>query len=156
MSPHQPNSQQSRDALAVEQGLGDNRWLRRLPGFARTSAGLEWRIWTLLPRLTWWGSLLLGLPCAFLGVSLYPDVLGQGLQHSLWPELTALQGQAARQAMQWLFAGIGLLIFYWTAVLTVAIGCLIVMAMKGPAYVADGLSLPAAPPDAPKDDYMRR
>ena len=33
---------------------------------------------------------------------------------------------------------IGLAIFIWTAVLTVAIGCVIVWLMKGPAYVADG------------------
>jgi hypothetical protein len=106
----------------------------------------------MLPRITWWGSVLLGAPCALLGVLLYPDLFGAGVQNLLWPSLVALEGQAARDAMQWLFAGIGLMIVHWTAVLTVGIGCLIVMAMKGPAYVADGLSLPAAPPGAPRDD----
>jgi hypothetical protein len=43
-----------------------------------------------------------------------------------------------------------------TAVATVAIGCIVVMIMKGPAYVADGYSLdaadqPAAPPGPEAD-----
>lgn len=143
---------QRRDTLDAEQGQGHSRWLRRLPGFVRTAAGLEWRVWRLLPRITWFGSALLGAPCAWLGVLLYPDVLGADVQLLMWPHVAALEGQAARDAMQWLFAGIGLLILHWTAVLTVGIGCLIVMAMKGPAYVADGLPLPVAPPGAPQDD----
>ena len=36
------------------------------------------------------------------------------------------------------FLMIGLVIFIWTLVLTLVIGCVIVWLMKGPAYVADG------------------
>ena len=36
---------------------------------------------------------------------------------------------------------IGLVIFIWTAALTVTIGCIIVWLMKGPAYVADGFEV---------------
>lgn len=36
------------------------------------------------------------------------------------------------------FVMIGLVTFIWTAALTVAIACVIVWLMKGPAYVADG------------------
>ena len=32
---------------------------------------------------------------------------------------------------------IGLVVLHWTLVLTLAIGCAIVIVMKGPAYVAD-------------------
>jgi uncharacterized membrane protein len=39
------------------------------------------------------------------------------------------------------FVMIGLVIFIWTAVLTVSIGCVIVWLMKGPAYVADGYNV---------------
>jgi len=39
------------------------------------------------------------------------------------------------------FAMIGLVIFIWTLVLTVTIGCVIVWLMKGPAYVADGFEV---------------
>jgi hypothetical protein len=34
-----------------------------------------------------------------------------------------------------------LVIFLWTLVLTVTIGCVVVWLMKGPAYVADGLEV---------------
>ena len=37
---------------------------------------------------------------------------------------------------------VGLVILHWTLVLTVGIGCVIVMLMKGPAYVADPYALP--------------
>ena len=42
----------------------------------------------------------------------------------------------------------GLLGLFWTMMLTVAIGCVIVMIMKGPAYGADGL---AATSDSDRD-----
>ena len=38
---------------------------------------------------------------------------------------------------------IGLVVLHWTLVLTLAIGCAIVIVMKGPAFVAD----PYPPPD---------
>ena len=44
---------------------------------------------------------------------------------------------------------ISLVIFHWTAVLTVAIGAFIVMVMKGPAYVADPYPLNDADRPAP-------
>jgi hypothetical protein len=39
------------------------------------------------------------------------------------------------------FIVIGMVIIFWTLVFTVAIGCVIVWIMKGPAYVADGLEV---------------
>ena len=39
------------------------------------------------------------------------------------------------------FLMIGLVLFIWSLVLTLAIGCVIVWLMKGPAYVADGYEL---------------
>ena len=39
----------------------------------------------------------------------------------------------------------------FTAVVTIAIGCIVVMIMKGPAYVADGYDLNAADRPAPPD-----
>ena len=32
----------------------------------------------------------------------------------------------------------GVIVFHWTMVLTLGIGCVIVIVMKGPGYVADG------------------
>ena len=36
---------------------------------------------------------------------------------------------------------VGLVVLHWTLVLTLSIGCVIVMLMKGPAYVADAYPL---------------
>ena len=60
-------------------------------------------------------------------------------------------GSAAEQVRQiqlFDFLMIGLVIFIWTMVLTVTIGCVIVWLMKGPAYVADGYEVSHS--DAPK------
>ena len=38
---------------------------------------------------------------------------------------------------QFFYVMLGLVMLHWTLVLTLAIGCVIVMLMKGPAYVAD-------------------
>ena len=76
---------------------------------------------------------------------------------SVWLAGTVLPGLAALAA-RWLISGntaaelarniqlfdymmIGLVIFIWTLVLTVTIGCIIVWLMKGPAYVADGFEV---------------
>lgn len=54
------------------------------------------------------------------------------------------QGTAAaieRNIQLFDYVMVGLVIFVWTAVLTVGIGCIIVWLMKGPAYVADGFEV---------------
>lgn len=96
-------------------------WLRRLPGFERTAPGLEWALWRRLPAVLAWGTLLPAL-----------------LAGALWlatPETT----QSVADRDQWLliYRLIGVIVLHWTGVFTLAIGCVIVMLMKGPAYVAD-------------------
>jgi hypothetical protein len=54
---------------------------------------------------------------------------------------------SAKLAMSIEIALASLVILYWTIVFTVALGCVIVMIAKGPAYVADAYPLPDA--DAP-------
>lgn len=56
--------------------------------------------------------------------------------------------ELARHIQMFDFAMIGLVIFIWTLVLTVTIGCIVVWLMKGPAYVADGMEVSHS--DAPK------
>jgi hypothetical protein len=46
--------------------------------------------------------------------------------------------EIARTLQMALFTCVGVIIFNFTMVLTIAIGCVIVMIMKGPGYVADG------------------
>jgi len=106
-------------------------WLRKLPGAKRAATGLEWVIWRKLPLI-----LLVGT--AFLLLALLT--------------LHWLAEPANPAAERWLqmasYMVIGALIFHWTAVVTVGIGCVIVMIMKGPAYAAD--SYPVSHSDQPR------
>jgi hypothetical protein len=90
-------------------------WFNRLPGFVLTPPGIERRILRRVPAALLWGSLLIALP-------------------SLLVRLAAIE---AAVVMHTDIAVIALLVFWWTAVPTVALAAFIVLAMKGPAYVAD-------------------
>lgn len=95
--------------------------LNRLPGFRRSPHGLEWVLWKRLPAILLLGTILpvaAGLLLWWLGpaqptASEASDLLRVGYQLA------------------------GLVLLHWTLVLTVAIGCVVVLVMKGPAYVAD-------------------
>jgi uncharacterized membrane protein len=97
-------------------------WLRKLPGFQQTPYGREWRILRLMPSVGLAGTALPGL------ASLAARFLMTGDNAA----------ELARRIQLLDFLMIGLVIFIWTLVLTVSIGCVIVWLMKGPAYVADG------------------
>lgn len=119
----------------------DSNTFRKLPGQPprRAAAGLERVIWRRLPALAFWGTLL-------------PALLG--LARHLWADF---QGGPADPNALLLgdYTLIAIVVLHWTLLLTVAIGCIIVYVMKGPAYVADGYNLPerdgaaAAPAPAP-------
>ena len=101
-------------------------WFQKLPNSRRTASGLEWALWKKLPLIAAAGTFLplVGLACAYL-----------------------LSGESPEPAQaRWLlmmgYAVVGFIIFHWSLVMTAGIGCLIVMAMKGPGYVADGYLLP--------------
>ena len=105
------------------------RWLNKLPGFTRSASGLEWAVWRRLPLITLVGSVL---------------PLGVGALCALWwPEAPwRPDGSWEPGFLRLGFALMGVVVLHWTLVLTVAIGCAIVMLMKGPAYVADPYELP--------------
>ncbi len=107
-------------------------WLNRLSGFTQSAPGLEWKIFKRLPAIFLWGT----------GV---PSVLAA----YLWLVSSELLDSAAdRERLLMVYQLVGFVLLYWTLVLTVAIGCVIVMVMKGPAFVAD----PYPPPGRdPKD-----
>ena len=97
------------------------RWLRREPGQHRAPAGLEWVLWRRLPGLWAAGTLVLGLVA-----------LG------LWLASPPLPTPAEERALGlWMVRLLGAAVFYATLCFTVAIGCAVVMIMKGPAYEAD-------------------
>jgi len=102
------------------------RGLIRLPGHRPTPPGLEWTLWKRLPAIL------------FLGTAL-PALLG------LWwwwmtPDPPSADQQ--RELLWRVYSLIGLVVFHWTLVLTVAIGCIVVMIMKGPGFVADAYPPP--------------
>ncbi len=93
----------------------------RLPGFQKTPAGQERQVLRRLPGILAVGTLLLCLP---------------SLAARMWWAGAPDYEVGARITTVDIYA-IGVLILHWTAVLTVAIGAVIVTIMKGPAYVAD-------------------
>lgn len=104
-----------------------NRYFRKLHT-RRSPPGLERRIWRRLPL-------------AFLGSVLIPIGLSAGTR--MFPPEGSAQVIAKTTATVDIFAfAAGLTAV--TAVVTIAIGCVVVMIMKGPAYVADGYALDAA------------
>ena len=96
-------------------------WFNRLPGYVCTPYGVEQSILRRLPSIALAGSVL-------PGIALFALWLTQG------PQATAAQ---QRDFWQLAYMVLGFVILHWTLVLTVAIGCVIVMIMKGPTYVAD-------------------
>jgi hypothetical protein len=96
-------------------------WLNRLPGFERTAPGLEWALWKKLPLILAAGTLL-PLLVAVLWWLAADAVPTPAQDRDFWLVMYRLAAVA---------------VLHWTLVGTVAIGCVIVMVMKGPAYVAD-------------------
>jgi len=100
--------------------------LTKLPNSRREPPGLEWTILKKLPKVLFAGTLI---PLAI----------------SLSGRLFEPQGTAAEIAKHIKSVDImciATLVTLWMAALTVAIGCCVVVIMKGPAYVADAYELP--------------
>ena len=105
-------------------------WLTKIHG-RKTPPGLEVRILRWLPRITLAGTLaVLALPVIV----------------RFWPHEAGVD--AAKHIKSVDIFAIATEITLITAVFTVAIGCVVVHIMKGPAYVAD--SLPVSHADRPK------
>jgi len=107
-------------------------WFQKLPGFQRTPYGIEWRILRRMPTVALAGTVLPALAALA----------------ARWLIGGATAAEVARNLQRFDYMMIGLVIFLWTLVVTVVIGCVIVWLMKGPAYVADGL--PVSHSDAPR------
>ena len=102
------------------------KYFTKLPGFRRYPSGLEWRILRKIPLILLVGTLVPGM------VSL--------LSHVLLPKWDHVHAAAT---VQWIdFMMIGVVTMHWSWTGTLAIGCIIVVLMKGPAYVADAYPLP--------------
>ena len=100
-------------------------WLEKLPHTHTALSGLEWALWRKLPLITLLGTLV---PSAAL------------MSAHVW---SAIQPEPfdARWLQTLDYMVIGAVLFHWSMVATLAIGCLIVRVMKGPGYVADAYPL---------------
>ena len=90
----------------------------------REPPGLEWQILTKLPKVTLVG-LMIPVALAILVRMLPPEPGVNIAKHIKSVDIFAIASA----------------ITFFTAVFTVAIGCIIVYIMKGPAYVADAYPL---------------
>jgi len=104
-------------------------YFNKLKGFQRSPAGLEWQIWKRLHIILAVGTVLPLLASA-----------GAYVLNGLDPAT-----QSARAVEQFFYVMVGIVVLHWTLVLTLAIGCAIVMLMKGPAYVADAYPMEEPP-----------
>jgi len=100
-------------------------WFNKLPGFQRTPYGYEVRLLRRIP-----GYLIAG--------TLLPVVLS-GLARVFFSRGT--HAELAQSIQTFDFAMVGVALFVWAAAATLAIACVIVYLMKGPAYVADGYEI---------------
>lgn len=87
-------------------------------------------------------TILRKLPLWWLGSTVVPALVAL-FSRLLPPEGTA---QAVAKHIFWIDAlAIGSVMTAWTAVLTIAIGCVVVVVMKGPHYEADSYPLNDSP-----------
>lgn len=99
--------------------------LRKLPNSVREAPGLEWII-------------LKKLPVTLLVGTLFPLVVSLANRFFWREEATA---QIAKHVKIVDIISTATVVTVWMAVFTVAIGCFIVIVMKGPGYVADAYEL---------------
>ena len=102
------------------------RALKRLPGFQRSPPGLEWALFKRLPPILLVGT---AVPAALALVF-------------WWVAPSMPSAAEERDLLLLTYRLIGLVVLHWTLVFTVAIGCVIVLLMKGPAFVADAYPPP--------------
>jgi hypothetical protein len=93
---------------------------QKLPGLRRAPAGREWWLLKRLPVIAFVGTVV-PIACALLALALAADT------------------RTATGIQIWLLS---FLILLCTTLVTVGIGCVIVLIAKGPAYVADAYPLP--------------
>ena len=97
-------------------------WFKKIPPSSRAASGLEWRLWRKLPLIALAGT---ALPLLCLALVHLLSESAPGAAEARWIQM-----------MDYVVGGV--IVFHWSMVVTIGIGCVIVMVMKGPGYVADG------------------
>jgi hypothetical protein len=96
-------------------------YFKKLPEFNRAPAGAEWVIFKKLPYI-------FGVGTSVLGAAII--------------DLNFISSLPNSESQKLIFQCLGLIFSFWFFVGTITFGCVIVMLMKGPAYVADPYELP--------------
>ncbi|WP_036303537.1 hypothetical protein [Methylotenera sp. L2L1] len=97
------------------------KYLNKLPGFIKTPSGLEWILFKKIPLIFSIGT---AIPCIPMLVIYFSN------------------NPLSRDLQQVIYQLLGVLFSVWFLIGTIVIGCVVVMLMKGPAYVADPYDLP--------------
>lgn len=106
-----------------------SKYFKKLSGFQRGPTGAEWWLFKRLPIIFLVGSIVLLLTGYYFYQSAAPS-------------------DAAQQKVIYAFLGLFFSFFFFAG--AAFIGCIVVMIMKGPAYVADGYKLPKEDPSKEK------
>ncbi len=106
-----------------------SKYFKKLSGFQRGPTGLEWWLFKRLPKLFVIGSAVLLLAGYYFYYSAAP-------------------AEAEQQKVIYSFLGLFFSYFFFSG--AAFIGCIVVIIMKGPAYVADGYQLPKEDPSKEK------
>jgi len=113
---------------------------RKLPGYRRAQSGFEW---VLFRRLPW--------------IALAGTILAVAVPGVAWLALSdAVDPLSDPSFMRLVYIMIGAVVVHWAAVVALAIGCVIIMVMKGPAYVADAYPLGDGDAPAPATENRPR
>lgn len=96
-------------------------YFNKLPGYTKAKSGFEWVLLKTIPKILFLGTAFLLL------IVLMIELLNQD-NDPKYVQLTYLC--------------YGLIFSHWFFVGAAAIGCVVVIVMKGPAYVADPYELP--------------
>jgi hypothetical protein len=96
-------------------------FFNKLPNSIRYPLGIEWPLLKKLPYVFVIGTLLIGAP-----------EMGVFFQDA----------EISSEQYKTIYASLGLLFSFWFFVGAAAIGCVVVIIMKGPGYVADAYELP--------------
>lgn len=102
------------------------KWLNKVPGSRREPPGFEWKLFRKLPLIALAGTLL-PLACAALMHAFAPA--GEPLEVAKWLQRAD-------------FIAMGAVFVHWNLCLALAVGCVVVMVMKGPMYTADSYEVP--------------
>ncbi len=113
------------------------KYLNKLPGSRRAAPGLEWVLLKKLPVVLLGGTLIPA--CVSAAIRFYPQ---EGTAAEIHKFLTSVD-----------IMSIAVVVAVWMAVFVVAIGCLVVVLMKGPGYAADAYQLVDS--DAPRANNTR-